>query len=195
MNKNDFYAAAYIAVFGVLWGAVEILLGNVLHLFSVPFKGTILSAIGCIICLVGSSLIPGKKSLAILYIGIIAILIKLFSFGIFKPHIFFSMFLETVLLQIIISILRYNLLSFIISGIAACLAPYLSAALFFGIIFGKGTDFIQHGLIADSAHMSWLVASFTYALLLILLLSIFVGILTGISAFYFRKKLTNVISS
>lgn len=190
MQKNEFYAAAYIAVFGVLWGAVEILLGNILHLFEVPFKGTILSAIGCIICLVGSSLIPNKKNLAILYIGLIAILIKLFSFGVFKPHIFVSMFVATILIQLLVMVFGYNLLGFICSGIAACLAPYISALLFFGLIFGEGFNFIQHGLVTDSAHLHWLASSFIYAVGLILLLNIIIGIVTGWLAFYFRNKLS-----
>lgn len=189
MNKEDYYFAAYVAVFGVLWGTIEILLGNILHLFEIPFKGTILSSIGCIICLLGNSFINSKKKSSIIYIGLIAILIRLFSFGIFKIHIFISMFMEALLIQTIIILLGENIIGFIVSGILAVFTPYISSAIFFGIILNNGLEFLQHGIIKDSVYLNQIFHGFIIALILIIIINFLIGILTGIIAYYFRKRL------
>jgi hypothetical protein len=194
MKRQDFYISSYIAIFGSLWGASEITLGNLLHLFDVPFKGTVMSAIGCIICLVGSYLLPSKAKLPILSMGIIAMLIRLFSFGVFKIHIFVSMLVMSLLMQIVVSLLGYNLMSFIISGILVCFAPYASALVFFGLMMGQGALALYHGMIKDSATLGaivydgWIVITFT-----LITINIIIGSLAGVTAYYLGNKLKHGI--
>lgn len=192
MKAKDFYGAAYIAIFGGMWGCTEILLGNVLHVLDVPFTGTIMSAIGCIICLVGSWMIPDKNKLPILSIGLVAMLIRLLSFGMFKIHIFLSMFTETVFLQLFVSLLGYNFLSFILAGVFSCFAPYISSALFFGLAFGQGLAFLQHGIIKDTHSLAWLLHSVQILLLVALIIHIFFGVSAGVFAFKLGRKLRHV---
>jgi len=68
-----------IAVFGVLWGIVEISLGTLLKSFRVPLSGAVLGAIGLAIALIGRLFVPRKGST--FFIGVIACLLKLFSLG------------------------------------------------------------------------------------------------------------------
>lgn len=68
-----------LAVFGALWGLVEISLGSVLHAIRMPMSGVVLSAIGLTIALMGRFFVP--KAGSTLFIGIIAMILKLFSIG------------------------------------------------------------------------------------------------------------------
>ncbi|HUW14610.1 MAG TPA: hypothetical protein VM537_33125, partial [Anaerolineae bacterium] len=68
-----------IAVFGTLWGMVEITLGTVLKSLNIPLSGVLLSTIGLLVALVGRVFVPRRG--ATLFIGVIAALLKLFSLG------------------------------------------------------------------------------------------------------------------
>lgn len=189
MKREDYYSAAYIAVFGGLWGVTEVLLGNILHVLEVPFKGSFLSAIGCTICLVGGYLLPARNRWSIISIGVIAMMIRLLSFGVFKIHIFISMATMVLLMQGVISLLGYNLLGFIIAGVLACLSPYIAAMLFFGIIMGQGILFIYHGILREAASLSFLFHTGVIILVMILLVNIVLGGTSGVLANYCGKRL------
>ena len=68
-----------MAVFGALWGIVEISLGSVLHAVNLPMSGTVLAAIGLVVALTGRLFVPKRGST--LFIGVIALVLKLFSIG------------------------------------------------------------------------------------------------------------------
>ena len=68
-----------LAVFGSLWGLSEISLGTVIKSLNLPLSGMILSTIGVTIALIGRVFVNKKGS--ILFIGAIAMLLKLFSLG------------------------------------------------------------------------------------------------------------------
>jgi hypothetical protein len=191
-NYKEFRSAAYIAIFGALWGLTEILLGNLLHLFDIPFKGTILSALAAIICLVGAYLLPTKSKLPILAMGIIAIILRLLSFGVFKIHIFVSMFTSAILMQLATSLLGYNLVGFIVAGILSCFAPYISALLFFGLIYGQSILVLYHGILKEHNTIGLFIHSSIIIGLCILFLNVLLGILSGITALYCGKKLRHV---
>lgn len=70
---------ATIAVFGVLWGIVEISLGSLLKSFRIPLSGAVLGAIGLTIAMIGRLFVPRKGST--FFIGVIACILKLFSLG------------------------------------------------------------------------------------------------------------------
>lgn len=70
---------ATIAVFGVLWGIVEISLGSLLKSFHIPLSGAVLGAIGLTIAMIGRLFVPRKGST--FFIGVIACILKLFSLG------------------------------------------------------------------------------------------------------------------
>ncbi|MFU8773240.1 MAG: hypothetical protein ACNA8H_12575, partial [Anaerolineales bacterium] len=70
---------ATLAVFGALWGLVEISLGSVLKTLNVPLSGVVLAAIGLTIALTGRAFVPRRGST--LFIGVLAMLLKMFSLG------------------------------------------------------------------------------------------------------------------
>ena len=70
---------ATLAVFGALWGLVEVSLGSVLKTLNIPLSGVVLAAIGLTVALTGRVFVPRRGST--LFIGVIAMLLKLFSLG------------------------------------------------------------------------------------------------------------------
>ncbi len=68
-----------MAVFGSLWGISEISLGTIIKSLNIPLSGMVLSTIGLTIALVGRVFVSQKGST--LFIGAIAMLLKLFSLG------------------------------------------------------------------------------------------------------------------
>ncbi len=74
----------YIAVFGALWGVVEVGLGSYLHVIfpslgNTFFTGLTLAALGIMLALVGRSFVPHRG--AVLMIAVITALLKLLSPG------------------------------------------------------------------------------------------------------------------
>jgi hypothetical protein len=68
-----------LAVFGSLWGAVEMSVGALLHAVHAPLTGAWLAAAGVAVALVGRVFVPRRG--ATLFIGIVALCLKLFSVG------------------------------------------------------------------------------------------------------------------
>ena len=68
-----------IAVFGTLWGAVEMSLGSVIKAINLPFSGAFMAAVGLLIAMTGRIFVPRRG--ATVFIGVIATLLKLFSIG------------------------------------------------------------------------------------------------------------------
>lgn len=68
-----------LAVFGVLWGIVEMTLGTVLKSLNIPFSGAVLASIGLTMALIGRLFVSRRGST--LFIGVIAVILKLFSLG------------------------------------------------------------------------------------------------------------------
>ena len=75
MGKN----IAYGAVFGVLWGITEGIIGTLFHRIHLPFTGEILSALAILI--LSFTYLKSSKKEVIIITGIIAIIIKLTFMG------------------------------------------------------------------------------------------------------------------
>jgi len=126
---------ATIAVFGALWGVSEITLGSVLKSLNVPFSGAVLGAIGLTIALVGRAFVPRKGST--LFVGVIAMLLKLFSLGgvLIGPMV--GIFSEALVAEIVLSLTgKPRRASFLLAGalgVAWTLAqPFVTGPLLFG---------------------------------------------------------------
>jgi len=68
-----------MAVFGALWGLVEISLGSVFHALDLPLSGMALAIVGVMVASIGRLFVPKRGST--IFIGIIAMVLKLFSIG------------------------------------------------------------------------------------------------------------------
>jgi hypothetical protein len=140
----------YIGVFGALWGAVEISLGSVLHMLNVPFSGAVMSTVGIGIALVGRLFVP--RSGAILFIGLVTAMLKLFSIGgvILTPLI--GILIESALAEVIVDLLgRPRRASFLLAGGVATLWTLFHPLLTFGLIAGQGLIVVYSRTMAKGA--------------------------------------------
>jgi len=123
-----------LAVFGALWGVVEITLGSVLKSLNVPLSGVVLGGIGLMIALIARLFVPGKGST--LFVGIIAMLLKLFSLGgvIIGPMM--SIFAEALIAELVLSGLGVSSASFILAGALgvswSLVQPFITGPLLLG---------------------------------------------------------------
>jgi len=155
---------ATVAVFGTLWGISEITLGSVLKSINIPFSGAVLAAIGLTIALVGRVFVPQKGST--LFIGVIAMLLKLFSLGgiIIGPMV--GIFSEALIVEILLSLMgNPNRISFLLAGALGVtwtlLQPFVTGPLLFGrSLFVVWLDLLDTGnrlLGLNGSAVLWLV--------------------------------------
>jgi ABC-type thiamin/hydroxymethylpyrimidine transport system permease subunit len=124
-----------LAVFGALWGAVEMSLGSVIKALNLPLSGAILAGIGMLIVLIGRVFIPQRGST--LFIGVIAMVLKLFSIGSIIIGPMMGILAEAILAEIVLSGFgKPSRLSFILAGAAAVtwtlVQPFFTGWLLFG---------------------------------------------------------------
>jgi hypothetical protein len=124
-----------LAVFGTLWGVVEISLGSVLHAVNLPMSGLVLSAVGLFVVLIGRLFVPRRGST--LFIGVIAMILKVFSIGnvVIGPMI--GILMEAVLADVVLSLFpRPSLPAFLCTAAAGALwtvfQPFITGMLLFG---------------------------------------------------------------
>lgn len=147
--KHTTRELATIAVFGTLWGISEITFGSVLKSLNIPFSGAVLGAIGLTIALVGRVFVPRKGST--LFIGVIAMLLKLFSLGgvIIGPMV--GIISEAIVAELVLSLSgkprRYSFILAGALGVTWTLAqPFVTGPILFGrTIFVVWLDLMDTG--------------------------------------------------
>lgn len=177
-----------LAVFGALWGAVEITLGTALKSLNVPFSGVFLAAVGLLIALIARLFVPRRGST--LFVGIIAMLLKLFSLGgvIIGPML--GIFMEALIAEFVLSGLGVSLSSFILTGALAAswsvAQPFITGPL----IFGRALLDVWAGVITKAATALQLPASTPLLVLaLLLLIHLLIGGVAGWAAWRLGLRL------
>jgi ABC-type thiamin/hydroxymethylpyrimidine transport system permease subunit len=138
-----------LAVFGALWGALEISLGSVLHALKLPLAGALLASAGILVALVGRLFVPRRGST--LFIGVIAMILKLFSIGSVVMGPMLAILIEALLAELILSAFpRPGRPAFLLAGMAAVLwtlaHPFFTGWLLFGRdLFVIWLDLIDEG--------------------------------------------------
>ena len=140
---------ATVAVFGTLWGISEITMGSVLNALNIPLSGAFLAAIGIIIALIGRVFVPKRGS--ILFIGLIAMLLKLFTLGgiVIGPMV--AILSEAILTELVLSLSRKpRLLTFMLAGSIgitwSLVQPLVTGPLLFGrTLFIVWLDLLDSG--------------------------------------------------
>ena len=158
---------ATLAVFGALWGLVEISLGSVLKTLNIPLSGVVLSAIGLMIALVGRVFVPRRGST--LFIGVIAMLLKLFSLGGVVVGPMVGILTEALVAEIVLSLLgKPRRGGFMLAGALGVawvmLQPFITGPVLFGrTVFTVWLDLLDSGSrllgIPTSAAL-WIVLAF-----------------------------------
>lgn len=170
---------ATLAVFGALWGVVEISLGSVLKTLNVPMSGVVLSAIGLTVALTSRVFVPRKGST--LFIGVIATFLKLFSLGgvIIGPMI--GIITEALVAEFVLSAMgrprRSSLVAAGALGVTwVLIQPFITNTLLFGrTLFVVWLDLLDVGsrLLGIDTNAAFLI------LLALLLIHLAIGTLVG----------------
>lgn len=140
---------ATLAVFGALWGLVEISLGALLKTLNFPLSGVILASVGLVIAITGRAFVPRRGST--LFIGVIAMLLKMFSLGgvIVGPMV--GIFTEALVAEIVLSLVGVpSRVAFSLAGALGVswvlLQPFVTGPLLFGrTLFTVWLDLLDRG--------------------------------------------------
>ena len=130
-----------IGLLGAVWGAVELTLGSVLHMIFPPLAntfitGVLLSAIGVILALTGKVLVERRGT--ILFISIIAALLKLLSFGGVKIGPFLAILIQGILMEIcFLPRNRLRRVQFLAAGTAAVSWNLFHRFIMLRLLYGK----------------------------------------------------------
>jgi hypothetical protein len=163
-----------IAVFGALWGVVEMSFGSVIKSLQIPFSGAVLAAIGLSIAMIARLFVPVRGST--LFVGVIAMLLKLFSIGNIIIGPMFGILTEAVVAEVVFSVAnRQNRLVFMLAGglgvLWTLVQPFITGLLFFGRDpFVVWLDMIDNGsrALGISSNVVWGVVAALAAIHLIL---------------------------
>lgn len=133
--KNSTRDLVLLAVFGALWGVVEISLGSVLHAINLPMTGLALAAVGLMIALIGRVFVPKRGSTV--FIGVIATILKLFSIGAIVIGPMIGILVEALLAELVLSAFgKPSRVSLVFAGMAGVLwtllQPFVTGLLLFG---------------------------------------------------------------
>lgn len=188
--KNTTRDLVTLAVFGALWGLVEISLGSVLHAIHLPLTGLGLAAAGLTIALVGRAFVPKRG--ATLFIGVIATILKLFSIGAIIIGPMIGILSEALLAELVLSLFgKPRRLAFVLAGMLGVLTtliqPFVTGLLIFGRdLFSIWLDTLALGSRLfgfDSQAAAWI-------LLALLGLHLAVGAAAGWLAWWLARLLT-----
>ncbi len=127
--------SVFIAIFGALWGLVEITLGVVIKGIRLPMGGALLAAICSIIFLTGRFFIRRRGS--ILMMGGIAATLKIFSVGTVIAGPFIAILIESLIAEVLISLLGVHRFSYVMTASALSVYTIFHPFISQGIIFGE----------------------------------------------------------
>lgn len=124
-----------LAVFGALWGFVEMSLGSVFHAIDLPLSGMALAVIGVMVACIGRLFVPKRGST--IFVGVIAMVLKLFSLGSAVVGPMVGILAEALIAEVILSIFsKPSMPAFVFACAGAALwtlvQPFVTGVLLFG---------------------------------------------------------------
>ena len=174
----------YIAVFGALWGALELTLGAYLHVLFPPlantfFTGLIMAGIGALIALVGRTFVP--RTGAVLFIGIITALLKVLSLGGVKIGPVVAILAEVVLMELALlsktSPARWR---YVLAGALAVAWNFFHKFVMMRLLYGQGISEVYVKMVKEGSQTLGLDVSQAVAIIMVLFLfRVIVGAVAG----------------
>lgn len=174
----------YIAVFGALWGALEMTLGAHLHVIFPPladtfFTGLIMAGIGAVIALVGRTFVT--KTGAVLFIGVITAILKVFSLGgmVIGPVV--AILAEAILIELaLLSKEPPPRWRYVLAGSLAVSWNFFHKFVMMRVIYGKGINQVYTKMVQDgSATLNMDVAGAVRVIVVLFLIRAVVGAAAG----------------
>ena len=174
----------YIAVFGALWGALELTLGGYLHTLFPPLTNTLLTGVimgglGAATALVGRHFVPKRG--AVLGIGCITALLKLLSLGGVVVGPLVAILAEAVLMEIaLLPGKAPTRAHYVLAGALAVSWNFFHPFVMLPVLYGMGSQQALLKSIKDGSQILGLdEGQAAFILGLLLLLRVAVGGLSG----------------
>jgi len=174
----------YIAVFGALWGALELTLGAYLHVLFPPlantfFTGLIMAGIGALIALVGRTFVP--QTGAVLFIGIVTALLKVLSLGGAKIGPVVAILAEVILMELALlskaSPARWR---YVLAGALAVAWNFFHKFVMMRLLYGKGIGEVYVKMVKEGSQTLGLDVRQAVAIIVVLFLfRVIVGAVAG----------------
>jgi len=174
----------YIAIFGAIWGAVELTLGSYLHVIFPPLAetflvGLILASIGVVVALVGRHFV--RRTGAVFMIGIVTAVLKMISIGGVKAGPLVAILAESLLMELGLYIARKpRRWGFVLAGVLAIAWNFFHKFIMMYILFGKGVYEIYVSMVQQGATLLRIDAAYALVIIVVLfLIRIVAGGLSG----------------
>jgi len=174
----------YVAVFGALWGALEMTLGAYLHVLFPPladtfFVGLIMASLGAVIALVGRTFVPRPG--AVVAIGVVTALLKALSLGGMKVGPMVAVLAEAVLIEMVLlgsaSPARWR---YVMAGALAVSWNFFHKFVMMRLLYGKGILEVYQKMVKDGSQVLGLDADLALIIIGVLfLLRVAVGAVAG----------------
>ncbi len=164
----------YIAVFGALWGVLEMTLGAYLHVVFPPladtfFIGLIMAGIGVVVALVGRTFVPRTGS--ILFIGIITAILKAFSLGGNVLGAVVAILAEAILMELALLSAQTGRWRYVLAGALAVGWNFFHKFVMMRLLYGKGINEVYTKMVKDGAQtlgvdisQAWLIIAALFLL-------------------------------
>jgi hypothetical protein len=166
----------YIAVFGALWGAIEITLGAYLHVIFPPLAdtflvGVIMAGLGSIIALTGRHFVSHTGS--VLMIGVVTALLKALSLGGVKIGPMVAILAESLLMEAGLVLAqprmrRKTRMGFVLAGALAVSWNFFHKFVMMRLLFGKGVSEVAVNMVKDGNKLLGLDVRYSIAILVVL---------------------------
>ncbi len=168
----------YVAVFGAVWGAVEMSLGSLLHVLNVPQTGTILAAIGIVILLTGHTLVPRRG--AVLLMGLTAAFVKVFSLGGIVLNPMLAIVMEAALTEAGLRLAGRGRGAFLLAGVLGSSWNFVHPFLTQGLLAGWGMVRVYRWLVHGAEQVFGLPGGYGWLVFGLLLgLKVVAGLAAG----------------
>jgi hypothetical protein len=165
----------YVAIFGAIWGALELTLGSYLHVIFPPLAdtflvGLLMASLGAIVALIGRHFVPRTGS--VFMISVVAAILKMISIGGVTVGPLVAILAEGLLMELgLILARRPTRWAFVFAGALAVAWNFFHKFIMMYILFGKGVYEVYVGMLQQGA--SLLRIDVSYALLIIVILFLF----------------------
>jgi len=148
----------HIAIFGAIWGALEMTLGSYLHVIIPPpvtpliGVGTIMTAIGMVVALIGRLFVPKVGS--VLMIGVVTAVLKALSIGGVKLSPMIAIVIECSLAEVGLLLSRKpNRWGFALAGSLAVLWTFFHKFFASYVFLGRGIYEVYLGMLRKGAQV------------------------------------------
>lgn len=174
----------YVAVFGALWGILEITLGSYLHVLFPPLANTfvvglIMAGIGAIIALVGRWFVPKRWS--VLAIGVVTAILKAFSLGgvVIGPIV--AILAEAILMEFALWLRATPTRGlYILAGALAVSWNFFHKFIMMRILYGRSIVQVYTQMVKEGSQVLGIDVAYAVAIIVILFLfRILVGGVAG----------------